>query len=785
MELKNKHLLFGIDEEPNIVAVEPIRKSNKFKVYKREGDDVKLEYKEIDLFFYTTKQEAKKLSDAYRIVPLLGENHYDVLVHTPNISAFYDAKRELKDTLFPYSQTQYLLKTGKTLFKGMEFSDTKMFFFDLETNTKKGYNFSNAVRDEIIMISMKTNKGFEKVLCLEHPKAKDYEYVEYCEDEKQLLNKFIYHIRTENPDIIANHNIFGFDFPYLIERAKQNGVELRLGRDGSPPNTFDTTIKFADKSRDYTNVNIHGRHVIDTQFLAMYADVVLRNMPSYRLKDLVKYLGKASEDRVYIDGADICVIWRDEHETKDVNDLLKYALDDVYEAEILLNEYGMSTFTMTQMVPMPYQDVFRYGTGNQIEYVFMREYIRQSWSFPKPDDQRKYGGGYAACLSYGLVKEPIIYADVKSLYPSLAKILGIQPKKDELGIFQQILELLMNTRFDIKKKIKEFKKSGDEKKISMQKALDGSIKIFLNTMSYGYIGWAWGAFNDYDEAERITVNGQRVVKDMRDLMIKDGATPIKIDTDGIACVPPKEYQGSQELEEKYCDYLTERLEDGIIIEHDGRYDGILTFDKKSYALRKYDGEISIKGNTLRGRNLEHFSTEFIEDAIKDLFEGNEDKIKERYNELVRRIESYEMEANEIVKVQSLNMSLKEYKNRTTSGNTNQIAAYELAIQSPKDLGKGDVIQYYVKQYPEIVKKYHKKYQIKKVKLPAYEAGELIENYNYNYEITYYKKRLEKTCRKFIILGIEKFKELFGIEPKKADIRKLNALLEEASEKTNE
>jgi len=55
-----------------------------------------------------------------------------------------------------------------------------------------------------------------------------------CRNERDLLVKFEECIRRENPDVIAGFNTFGFDDPYIADRAEKHKVSLNFGRtDGS------------------------------------------------------------------------------------------------------------------------------------------------------------------------------------------------------------------------------------------------------------------------------------------------------------------------------------------------------------------------------------------------------------------------------------------------------------------------------------------------------------------------------------------------------------------------
>lgn len=51
-----------------------------------------------------------------------------------------------------------------------------------------------------------------------------------CANERHLLQKFEKCIREENPDVIAGFNTFGFDDPYIADRAEKHRLFLNFGR---------------------------------------------------------------------------------------------------------------------------------------------------------------------------------------------------------------------------------------------------------------------------------------------------------------------------------------------------------------------------------------------------------------------------------------------------------------------------------------------------------------------------------------------------------------------------
>ncbi|MEM2018072.1 MAG: DNA-directed DNA polymerase, partial [Candidatus Pacearchaeota archaeon] len=88
-------------------------------------------------------------------------------------------------------------------------------------------------KGEILMISL-ASENFKKVLTWKKV-AKAPEFVEFCKDEADMLEKFVEYVKKQDPDLLVGYFSDGFDLPYLRARAEKNKVKLALGLDGSPP----------------------------------------------------------------------------------------------------------------------------------------------------------------------------------------------------------------------------------------------------------------------------------------------------------------------------------------------------------------------------------------------------------------------------------------------------------------------------------------------------------------------------------------------------------------------
>jgi len=97
---------------------------------------------------------------------------------------------------------QFLMQSGKVYFRGLNYSDLHRLQFDLETTALDPH------RGRIFMVAVRDSHGLATII--EAPKP---------EDEVNLISKLCMLIRERDPDVIENHNLFGFDLPFLEQRA--------------------------------------------------------------------------------------------------------------------------------------------------------------------------------------------------------------------------------------------------------------------------------------------------------------------------------------------------------------------------------------------------------------------------------------------------------------------------------------------------------------------------------------------------------------------------------------
>jgi len=604
-------LLFGCDPTERIVSVEPA--GDRAVIYIRDSDGVRIEE---DKFTPWLIAPEKYDIQGACWSELEGDHYYKFLAEFPNWNAFAAARFSLRDQHLshhaqPTAVRHYLLRSGKTMFKGMSFSDVHRMQIDIET-----LGFSPELPEsEIFLVSASDNRGFKTLI---------------EGSEKEILISLVDLIRELDPDVIEGHNIFGFDLPYITKRAEMHGIKLAIGRDGSEMTRGrDQSVAIGGTSRSTAAFHVHGRHLIDTLIGVQRYDIARGALSSYGLKEVARALGIAEKDRVIINHTEIASTWR-----TNPDKVRTYAMQDSLETKSLSELISPPEFYLTQMIPDSYENVAVSGNGEKINLLMFREYLRRRHSIPQTQPSAEVPGGYTDVRITGLV-ERVVKCDVESLYPSLMITYGIKPESDTLGVFLPMLRELTRRRIEAKSKAKS--STGAEH--DYWDGLQSSFKILINSF-YGYLGAPLN-FNDPAAAEKVTTTGQATVKKIAEELEKTGSKVIEIDTDGVYFQPPPDIT-TEEDEVNYIAQIGSVLPKGIKLAHDGRYKAMLSLKVKNYVLVTYEGEKTFKGSSVRSRADEGFGREFISKAVDYLIRGEKEKVAELYAQMRSDIEKKRM-----------------------------------------------------------------------------------------------------------------------------------------------
>ncbi|MEP6730574.1 MAG: 3'-5' exonuclease, partial [bacterium] len=176
-------------------------------------------------------------------------------------------------------EEQYLASTGRTYFRDLTFDQLHRFQFDLETTgLDPRYN-------RIFMIAVRDPAGATDVL---------EAHGDGNAAEADLIRRLVARVTEVDPDVIENHNLHGFDLPFLDRRARVLGVPLSLGRIPLPSMRQRAAQRGA-KSDNGDGRRIRfiapGRELIDTLDAVRRYDFSNRDLPGHGLKAVARHFG--------------------------------------------------------------------------------------------------------------------------------------------------------------------------------------------------------------------------------------------------------------------------------------------------------------------------------------------------------------------------------------------------------------------------------------------------------------------------------------------------------------
>jgi DNA polymerase I len=735
MAFEENTLLFGSDPTPRIVAIE-LGDTGTVKVYRREKDgSTTTDIEPFHSFVWCDSDVTDLNIDAEK---LAGDLRYGWRVSVNSWKELIALRNGLKSagrSFFALSDPvqHYLTSTGRTLFKGLPFDELRrlqlevLSFVGGETEIPD----TSQPSDHIMSIAVCDNSGWEELIVVDPATAE--------ESERAALKRLTAIIKERDPDVIEGHNLFRFDLPYLVARARKAKVKLDWGRSGGFLRSRPSRLQIAEKTIDYPKFTVDGRHFVDTFLLAQFYDVGMRSLSGFERVDVAKHFGLTDEaqisslggkelQRAYLEGSDrfrqraLCAA----RETRAVADLL-----------------SPSYFIQAQIFPYNYQDVIVRGNATRINALFLREYYRRRHSIPEMPMVRGFEGGYTAIFFTGVARN-VWHCDIASLYPSIMLQFDCFPVTDQLQIFRHLLTDLRTFRLEAKASMRS---AADRKQQQYFHALQNTFKILINSF-YGYLGFAQGHFADFDAAARVTQIGRDLLQKMIDWLNARGAQVIEVDTDGIYFVPPEVAQASSLSPEgnrqdagstidELREGLSKELPPGIEVEFDEQFEAMFSYKAKNYALLTRDGEVIIKGGALKSRGLEKFQRVFLEEMIKLLMEGKPEGISDLRSDFERKIREREWTINWLMKTDTLQDSLEKYRQKIAGSARNRAAAYELALASGHDYKPGEQVSYYITGTSK--------------KVAAYENAKLASAFdpqNRDENIDYYIAKLEELVKKF-------------------------------------
>lgn len=637
------------------------------------------EVKDFSPFVWAADSAVEDLVVGASVTPLSGNKAYNHLVEFDDLEDYGDFVKLKGRTgsidWIRQLETQYLLSHEMRLYQEMPFSNLRRMQLDIETACSEEGSFSDPKRpeDRILAIGLQCGSRVE-TLVLE--KRSD-------EAEARLLVQLAERFQEWDPDVVEGHNLFKFDLEYIRRRSQRLKTPVRWGRFGQKVTFRNSRLRVAERWIDYPRCDIPGRAVVDTYILIQIHDITTRELMSYGLKDVARYMGVTPDDggdRVYIEGSEI------QHQFEvDRDRFLEYLRDDLREtrgvADLLLPTY----FEQTKFFPITLQEACLRGTASKVDLVFQEKYYHLKATCPFPGESHTFAGGYTASFKEGVFKN-VLHFDVASLYPSLLLLIGRNPKPDTEGVFIPMLKQLREYRMKFKKLAQE---ASDPALMSEYNARQSSFKILINSF-YGYLGFSGARFGDADLAAEVTAKGREILQSLIAFFEKTGCAPLEADTDGIY-VEANEYFENPNALLKQAQSV---LPDGIELEYDGRYEKMFCYKSKNYAL--YDGEkVIIRGSAMRSRGVEPFLRDLTQKLIRFLLGAAAENPVELARAIEEEIEAGHFPVEQLAKSEILSQNPEAYRKKIEAGGKPRRASAEVALRLNDKARMGDRVSYYI------------------------------------------------------------------------------------------
>ena len=420
---------------------------------------------------------------------------------------------------------------------------------DIEVASDNGFPKVEDSIEELLSITIKNHQSKQIVVFGVGEFRNDRDDVHYvkCQDEDELIQKFLGFWETHKPDVVTGWNSKFYDLPYLIHRIKYRFGEDEIKRLSVWRSVFKDSIYIQGK--EHICYNINGLEQLD--YLDLYRKFTYSAQESYRLDHIAFVeLGERKDPNPY----DTYREWY----TKDFQSFIEYNIKDVELVDRLEDKMKLIDliFTMAYNAKCNYGDVFsQVRMWDVIMYNYLRNKNIQIPLIVRKDKGEMYTGAYVKDPQVGLHKW-IVSFDLNSLYPHLIMQYNISPEtirgmhrtvptvdkmlsqdfdtsflKNETitpngamfdrsfcGFVPELLKEMYDNRKKTKKLMlkaqQEYENTKDPQllnTISRLKNKQMAFKIALNS-AYGAMGNQYFRFYDIRIAEAVTYGGQLSIR---------------------------------------------------------------------------------------------------------------------------------------------------------------------------------------------------------------------------------------------------------------------------------
>ena len=439
-----------------------------------------------------------------------------------------------------------------------DISKIGLYTIDIEVAAEEGFPDVHNVSEELLAITLQ-DAATKHITCFAsrpfNNTRKDVTFV-LCEDEYNLIDRFLEWWQQVSPDVITGWNCELYDIPYIVRRIERLMGEKVVKKLSPWNNVRQREIQM--HGRPQITCELAGISVID--YLDLYKKFTYTNQESYRLDHIAFVeLGQRKLDHSEFD------TFKDFY-TGNWQKFIEYNIIDVELVDRLEDKMKLIelALTMAYDAKVNYNDVFfQVRTWDAIIYNYLKKKNIVIPPKERSEKDSQYAGAY--------VKEPIpgkydwvVSFDLNSLYPHLIMQYNISPetlqdtrhpsttvnkilneeltfemykdyavcangamyRKDVKGFLPELMEKMYGDRVIFKKKMLAAKQQYEktptkalEKEIARCNNIQMAKKISLNS-AYGAIGNQYFRYFKLANAEAITLSGQVSIRWIENRMNK-------------------------------------------------------------------------------------------------------------------------------------------------------------------------------------------------------------------------------------------------------------------------
>ena len=300
---------------------------------------------------------------------------------------------------------------------------------DIEVASDDGFPHAEFAASPVISIAVKFNEAFyvfgfgEPSGCKiqETLAERDIIYVS-CDDEIDLLDRFLYTWNEFSPDVVTGWNVNGFDIPYLYNRISKV-MDEKFAKTLSPWK-FTSLRKFhAGFGREETHITLSGICVLD--YLELYKKFTYVNRESYRL-DYIANVELGESKLSYSEFGNLHTLYK-----RDYHKFIEYNVKDVELVDRLEDKMKLIEMAaaLAYSAKVNLDDVFsQVRMWESLCYHHLRKTNRVYPPRKITSKDEQFEGAYVKDPHVGFHKWVVSF-DLNSLYPHLMMQYNLSPEK--------------------------------------------------------------------------------------------------------------------------------------------------------------------------------------------------------------------------------------------------------------------------------------------------------------------------------------------------------------------